>query len=287
MECIYNMKQIIRQAFEGLILICFLLFFYNGNSQILMFPSNVYTQNFNSPSPISSWTDNSTITGWYIQGTNTCAFQSHINSTSTATVAAHNNGGFYSYECSTSGDQKIGTRPSNGSGTAAGSTGGVVNGIYMGVRFKNNTPTTCTSIKVTYTGYQLSLAENGNNVNKLAFSYKVSSSAITNLVTTGWTNNTNLDYTAPNNSATGGSNQLQMYVCNLSTVKTDCFFPTVLPGDEIMLRWQDANDANNDPHLAIDNLQVEFFNDNVCIQLLPIELLDFYVTKNTILMKVS
>lgn len=255
----------------------FLLFNIAIKAQIIM--PNVYTQNFGS-TDITSWTDNSTYSGWYIQGTGTPTFQSHLNITSTA--APTNNGGWYSYECSSNNDQKIGTRPSNGAVGGVGTTGGVTNGIYIGARFINNSGNVCTSIKVSYTGFQMSLSENQNNVNKYVFSYKISASSITSLISTGWTAVSSLDYTAPNNDNTAGSsNQLSAYICTQSTAISACFSGFTIPnGSEIMLRWADANDAANDPHLAIDNVQVEFFKDNVCAVVLPIELIDFYATKN-------
>lgn len=245
--------------------------------------TDVYTQNFGT-TDITSWTNNSTFTGWYIESTGSPAltFNSHINLTSTAAIS--NTGAYYSYECNSDNDQKIGTRPSNGAGAANGSDANGNNyGIYIGARFVNNTGITCTSIKVTYTGYQMSLAENGNNVNKYKFSYKVSSSANTSLLGTGWTAVAALDYTAPNNSSISGSNQISGYPCTVSSVVTGCFAGglSIPNGSEIMLRWGDANDGANDPHLAIDNVTVEFFRDNVCFVVLPIELLDFYGTKNS------
>lgn len=248
-------------------------------AQILM--TDIYTQDFGT-SDITSWTNNSTFTGWYIESTGgtPLTFSSHLNITSTA--APSNAGAYYSYECNSDNNQKIGTRPSNGAGGPGVDGNGNDLGIYIGARFKNNSGITCTSIKVTYTGYQMSLSENGNNVNKFKFSYKTSSGTITSLVGTGWTAVSALDYTAPNDNATSGSNQTSAYQCNVSTVVSGCFSSglSIPNGSEIMLRWGDKNDAANDPHIAIDNVTVEFFRDNVCFVVLPVELLDFYGTKN-------
>ena len=152
----------------------------------------------------------------------------------------------------------------------------------MGVRFKNNTGNLCTGVKVSYAGYQLSLAENGLNINKLKFSYKTSNAAITSLLGTGWNMVPSLDYIAPNNSAISGGNQISAYVCNVSSAVSGCIVSglSVANGDEIMFRWGDLNNAFNDLHLAIDDVKIEFFSNAVCTTVLPIELLDFYATKN-------
>jgi hypothetical protein len=266
---------------KGIIFLILLsaIFEKNGTAQILM--TDVYTQNFGT-TDITSWANNSTFTGWYIESTGgtPLTFNSHLNITSTA--APSNAGAYYSYECNSDNNQKIGTRPSNGAGGPGVDGNGNDLGVYIGARFKNNSGVTCTSIKVTYTGYQLSLSENGNNVNKYKFSYKTSAGAITSLVGTGWTAVSALDYTAPNNNASSGSNQISAYQCNVSTDVSGCFSSglNIPNGSEIMLRWGDKNDAANDPHIAIDNVTVEFFRDNVCFVVLPIELLDFYGTKN-------
>lgn len=253
--------------------------FLKLNGQINI--TSVYNQNFGT-SDITSWTNNSTFPGWYIQSTGTAAtFQSHINITSTAIIS--NNGGYYSYECNSDNNQKIGTRPSNSVGAANGiDIDGNDNGIYMGVRFVNNTGNTCTSVRITYTGYQLSLAENGNAVNRFKFSYKTSASPITSLLGTGWTMFPMLDYIAPNNSSTSGSNQISSYVCNVNTSVNSCVLTGInIPnGYEAVFRWGDLNNNSNDPHIAIDDVQIEFFNDIICLIPLPIDLLDFYATKN-------
>jgi hypothetical protein len=48
---------------------------------------------------------------------------------------------------------------------------------------------------------------------------------------------------------------------------------TIANGNEIMLRWEDLDNALNDPHMAVDDVQVLFHFDNTCMITLPIELL--------------
>ena len=216
-------------------------------------PTMTYNQDF-GVIDIVSWTDNSTFLGWYQSGT----FQSHVNVTS---ASPSNNGGFYSYECNGDNDQKIGTRPSNGSGS-----------LNYGMRFKNNTTSIINSLKLTYTWYQFSLAGNGNVINTNTVSYQVSSLPITSLTTGTWTDIST--FTAPRDtSSTNSGAQHYGFPCTVTGLKEQCFFTTINPGDEIMVRWRDPNNTNNDPHLGIDNV-IMSFGDIGC-QALPILLIYF------------
>ena len=225
-----------------------------------------YTETFGTAS-ISSWTDNSTRTGWYLTAGGTFAFGGTVNITAAAPV---NTGAFYAYTCSGGTDLKLGSRPSNGSGGTAGS-----GTSYMGMRIKNTTGSTIQSVRITFTAYQMSLAENNSNVNKLTFSYQTGAT-VTSLTAGSWTSVTALDYTAPNNDASGGtSTQLNGYPCTVSSSLTACIAVTIANNNEIMLRWGDVNNAANDPHLAIDNVAIIPYSDNVCSIILPVELVNF------------
>lgn len=225
-----------------------------------------YSQNFGTISK-ASWTDNLTFSGWYLTAGGTFNYGGTQNITNSAPT---NTGGFYTYMCSGDNNIKLGSRQSNTSGGTAGS-----GQSHIGLRMVNNTGQIIRSIRVVFDAYQLSLAENSNNVNKLTFSYRVSASANTNL-TTGFTNVSALDYTAPNNDNSGGtSNQLQGYPGTVSANNSACIDLTINNGEELMLRWTDINNAANDPHLAIDNVQILFAFQTGCISILPVSLTDF------------
>jgi hypothetical protein len=172
---------------------------------------------------------------------------------------------------------KLGSRPSNGSGGASGS-----GQSHMGVRFVNNTGSSIESIRISFTAYQFSTAENvgtgGANPNSLTFSYRISSSAITDLTSGSYTSLSALNYTAPNNqtSGTGSSNQIAKHLCNVSEFKTLCVDVAIPNGHELMLRWSDLNNTNNDHHLGIDDVQVGFStSQNNCSVLLPVDFENF------------
>jgi hypothetical protein len=243
-----------------------------------------YSQNFNGVSitgtdgGTQTWTNNSTILGWYLQ--------QHTNSTTsvrlelTPTSTLQNTGGHYIIKNGAT-DISIGTRPS-GSYTNA----------YIGLRLKNNTGTTIHSIKVEYYGEQYSIAENNGNVNNLQFHYqKVSSpSTITSLTSGTWTALTALNFnqlwthtdspTKGGTACTGTSNQCLGLNGNDASNRTKLtlnFDVTLNVGDEIMFRWLDVDNAANDPHLQIDDVIVTPYDDLTSV-VLPIELLNFNAT---------
>ena len=177
---------------------------------------------------------------------------------------------------------KLGTRPSNNDGGPDSPGLDGRNGEGLGLCLKNNFSGAIKSLKVDFDWFQLSLAENGNEANQNFFSYFVSAS---NLVGADLPNNahayTNVaagNYTAPNNDATAGANQVSGYPCTVSGHQSFCFAVTVPVNSYIMLRWWDPNNANNDPHMAIDNVSVSAYSDNSCVSLLPVELLNFTAT---------
>jgi hypothetical protein len=236
-------------------------------SQVSITTTN-YTQNFGTTSR-ASWTDNSTYPGWYLTAGGTFSYGGTQNIT---TSAPTNTGGFYTYQCNGGGNIKLGSRPSNTSGGSSG-TGQ----SHIGLRLVNNTGQTIESIEVIYRGYQLSLAENGaGNTNSLTFSYRISTTANTSLTSGTWTSVASLNYDAPNNSSTQGSNQVSGYPCTVSSAVSSCVnTASIANGSELMLRWSDVNNTYNDHHLAIDDVEVKFNFDNACAVTLPVELLNF------------
>ncbi len=229
-----------------------------------------YSQNFGSAT-IPAWTNNSTIPGWYLTAGGTFNYGGTQNITASAPT---NSGGFYTYQCNSDGNIKLGSRPSNTSGGTAGS-----GQSHIGLRLANNTGSTIQSITVTYTGFQLSLAENGaGNTNSLTFSYQTAAT-VTSLTSGSWTSVAALNYNSPNDAA-AGSNQLLGYPCTVSEALSGCVTVNIANGNEIMLRWTDINNTNNDHHLAIDNVSVLFHFDNACLVTLPVQWLAVAAREN-------
>ncbi len=243
-------------------IIAILILFFHGSSFLFpqaQFVNSVYSQDFGTAN-IATWTNNSTFLGWYLDNNN---FQGTINITA---AAPSNNGGQYMYTCSGGTDMKLGTRPSNGSESGSGPCANLATstcGHGIGLRLVNTFGNTIVALTVQYDWYQFSLAENGGNANGMFFSYK-QGATVTSVTGTGWTNVASLDFLAPQSSAVGGGNQLNGYPCTQTGTKVDCFLVTVPHGEEVMLRWWDPNNSNNDPHLGIDNVIVTAYADNIC-----------------------
>ncbi|HEU4718503.1 MAG TPA: hypothetical protein VFU15_11740 [Bacteroidia bacterium] len=249
----------------------------NAAGQATFNASAVYTQNFGT-STVATWTDNSTFPGWYalswkVAAAGTDPFRGTTNITAAAPV---NSGGWYVYQCNGGTDMKLGTRPSNSSGGPDSPGMDGRNGIALGLCLQNNLPT-INSLVISFDSYQLSLADEGGSANTVFFDYLVSA-GIPALSAAGYTNVATLNFTPPQSSGIAGSAQINGYPCpgNCQTVnKSACITVNIPSGSYIMLRWWDPNDGSNDPHVAIDNVSVTAYSDNLCATVLPIELLGF------------
>ncbi|MGN6519541.1 MAG: ExeM/NucH family extracellular endonuclease [Dokdonella sp.] len=199
-----------------------------------------YAQDFDSlpATGSSTWTDNSSIPGWYLArvGTPVAPY------TVVANAGAGNTGAFYSYGTGTATERALGSAGSNASGDQ-----------FYGVRFVNNTAATITSLDVAYTGEQW---RNGGNANfqSLVFSYVTGAAPQTNLSSAG-TLVPALDFASPIASATAAALDGNAAANRLALSATISGL-SVAPGEEILLRWKDANDSGNDHGLAVDNLSV-------------------------------
>jgi hypothetical protein len=241
-----------------------------------------YTQNFNTlPNTVdgstSPWTNNTTLTGWYIDegiggtcGGTACDDQPTIEASYTT---LNNGGNTYIYASGT--DRSLGSR-------AAGSTGT----NHIGIRLVNSTGVAITSVYVDYVGEQWSIAENGANLNTLVFSYQTGAT-VTSLTAGVWTNVTALDfnqiYTSAQSAGMGGSAcagssaQCLALDGNVSANRRriqGCINVAIPAGQEIMLRWSDLNDPANDHHMQLDDMLIYPFDVN-CTTVLPVELLSF------------
>jgi hypothetical protein len=234
-----------------------------------------YTQNFNTlpntvdgGTPTGGWTDNATLTGWY----------SSVSPVVESSTTSMNNTGA-NYIIASGADRSIGGRPSNSTGTC-----------YYGVRIANNTGTTITSVYIQYYGEQWSIAENGSNVNSISVSYRVGA-GLTSLTTGTWTNAAALTftqlYTSSQSAGMGGtacggtSNQCLSLNGNAAGNRTligACIAVSITAGQEIMIRWTDANDGSNDHHLQIDDVAVYPYTVS-CATVLPVEWLSFTAEK--------
>jgi predicted extracellular nuclease len=190
-----------------------------------------------------TWTDNTTIPGWY---------SSRVTyNTGTGTSNA---GALYSFGVAGTNpvtDRALGSVASGGTGT-----------IFYGVRFVNNTGNTINSLDVSYVGEQWRTGGSSNTTPSVAqtndFQYQVANAgAITgiNAPATGWVDHDALDFTSPIFNTVAAA-ALDGNAAANRTAKSSSITLTVAPGQEVWLRWRDIDNANNDHGLAVDDLSV-------------------------------
>ena len=190
-----------------------------------------------------TWTDNTTIPGWY---------SSRVTyNTGTGTSNA---GALYSFGVAGANpvtDRALGSVASGGTGT-----------IFYGVRFVNNTGNTINSLDVSYVGEQWRTGGSSNATPSVAqtndFQYQVANAgAITgiNAPSTGWVDHDALDFTSPIFNTVAAA-ALDGNAAANRTAKSSTITLTVAPGQEVWLRWRDIDNANNDHGLAVDDLSV-------------------------------
>ncbi len=211
-----------------IILPLFLFGFINvGLGQIsLTTVGAAYTQNFDTLANSGSsntWTDNSTIAGWYTNRT------VYIGDNGAGIT-----GGLISYGSASNTERSLGAL-----------TSGSVTTIYIGVRLTNNTGTSLSSFDISYKGEQWRQTANAQ---KLVFEYQIGA---TSLTTGTWTAITALDFTAPKTGTAGAldGNVYGNYSNLSSTINA-----AVANGQEIWFRW--TKTGTTSPGLGVDDFSV-------------------------------
>lgn len=199
-----------------------------------------YSQNFDTlPSTGSAtWTDDTTISGWYSQRTGT-------GTTIVADAGGNNGGGLYSYGAASATERALGTL---GSGNAAAGS------FAHGVLLQNTSGNGATINSLAYTGEEW--RKGGVLVPQIVtLWYKISSSAITSLtpnIDTTWTAISPGDFSSPVNTATGtaldGNNTANRTAISINPNIN------VPAGNYVMIRWSDPDHTGIDHGLAIDDV---------------------------------
>jgi uncharacterized protein len=229
----------LKNAFWLLLLLPYLSF-----SQVSFTPTGLtYSQDFNTLTSAGTWTNNSTLTGWYAKTDATASITTYALNTGSSTGAA-----LYSFGSTSSSDRALGYAPSN---AFFGSSG--TGKAYMGLRFVNNTAATINSLSITWSGEQWRKADNAA-VHSLSLSHQKGSS-VTDLTAGTWTSAAS-SFSSPITGATGTATLDGNLAANRASNITVTLSLNVLAGEEIMLRWEDLNDSGNDHLLAIDDISV-------------------------------
>jgi hypothetical protein len=230
-------------------------------AQVLLSGGLTYSQNFDTlanTGTSGTWTDNSTLTGWYASraytaGT-TSAYGPFAYTSYRVDAGATTSGSIYSYGSASSTDRALG---SLSSGTPKTNS--------FGVLFQNDTGTALNNVLISYTGEQWRNGGNtAQNANTLAFSYKVFTSPfaapldVVAAGVNGWTGLSALDFVSPVTAASGGA--LDGNALGNRTTLTGILIPglTLNPGEQLFLRWVDIDDSGNDHGLAVDDLTAAF-----------------------------
>ncbi len=205
--------------------------------------STTYSQDFNTLTS-GTWTDNTTLTGWYAKTDATSSITAYVANTGSSTTAGLNAFGVAGTNALT--DRAIGYSPSNAYTGTAGTGKG-----YIGWRLKNNTGSTITSLNVIWSGEQW--RRDNATAQNLVLSYQ-KGTTVTDLTAGTWTTTTST-FTSPQLSATAlvldGNTP-----ANRTSGITISISVTINAGEEIMLRWEDLNDSGNDHFLAVDDVSV-------------------------------
>lgn len=211
-------------------------------AQILL-GAGSYHQNFDSLGGANAgWTDNVSLPGWY-------ASKGGGNATNyLAGTGGGIAGGIYSFGV---------TGVSNNSDRALGSLGASSISYTYGVRLANDTGVAQTDFTISYTGEQWRSGSTANP-HVLAFSYQIGNGPFTNAHSGTWTAFGALNFISPNlagSQAALDGNAVTNRQSYTNIVLADL---TVLPGQELFLRWLDVDDTGFDTGLAVDDLTISF-----------------------------
>jgi uncharacterized protein len=191
-----------------------------------------YTENFDIL--VSSGSSSILPSGWELSESSTNA-----NTIYTAGTGSSNAGDTYSFGASGSTDRALGGVQS----------GGLI--PVFGVSFSNNTGSTITALKISYTGEQWRLGAS-NRADRIDFKYSIDAISLT---TGTWADVDTLDFTAPSTTGTAGAldGNASTNRTEISNTITGLSIPT---GGTVWLRWNSFDATGADDGLAIDNFSI-------------------------------
>ena len=212
-----------------------------------------YTQNFDTLPATGSatWTNNSTIPGWFHARTGT-------GTTIVANNGSSNAGNLYSYGC-TDANAPCNVAPNSTTDRALGSLGSgnaAIGNLFWGVRLQNTTGSTITSLNVSYTGEQW--RNSAAAAQTVSFSYLVGSPTVTGSLAEFQAAGVavpQLDFTSPVTGGTAGALNGNL-AANRVTLTHSITGLNIPNGTEVMLRWSDPDHTGADHGLAIDDFSV-------------------------------
>lgn len=191
---------------------------------------NNYTQDFNSLA--NTGTSDVLPQGWLFNETG-----SNANTIYTAGTGSSTGGDTYSFGASASTDRALGTLQS----------GALISTI--GAQIQNNSGTTITKLKITYTGEEWRLGSRGR-YDSLLFQYSLDA---TNLTNGTWIRVNKLDLSTPDTSGTAGARDGNSINKTITYTLRNLNIPA---GAVFLIRWTDFNASGSDDGLAIDDFTI-------------------------------
>ena len=208
--------------------------------------SFTYTQNFDSL-PTSStgytWTNNSTILGWYADK----AGGTTGNSLSTVDNGSSTVNGLHDYGATSSPDRSL--------GATADSGGSYASNIAFGLRFVNDTPVAVNKMTVVFTGKQWRQTTNNNT---LQFTYRATASPATTIDASNnfsWTAASSLNFASLHTGTAGALDGT--LAANQSLNSNVVSGINLTAAQELWVRWYLPSQYPC-PGLAVDNLSISF-----------------------------
>jgi Bacterial Ig domain/Calcineurin-like phosphoesterase/Concanavalin A-like lectin/glucanases superfamily/Purple acid Phosphatase, N-terminal domain len=220
------------------------------------YTGGVYSQNFNTLAGTTNntlnatWTDNSTLPGWYANKTTFSVTDATVGGTAATfdATSAANNVGLFSFGTAASTDRALGARATS---QVAGN-----DPVLYGVRLVNNTTQTLTKFTVTYTGEQW-FASTQSAAHTLLLDYQFGASGI---AAGTWTAVTAATFTAPISTGTTARSLAGNTTANRTVKVAVVTGVSWAPGQELWVRFRDANESGNEQGLAADDFS--FIADN-------------------------
>jgi uncharacterized protein len=215
------------------------------SAQITISAPGIYTQNFDTL-PLSgtsnTWTDNSTLAGWYADretGGEVTVISAGTGSSTTTNL--------YSFGSTSTAERALGALGSGSSGAFA-----------YGVAFQNVSAQTITFTDFSYRG-ELWRMGSPAEAETLQFAYRISSSPIAGALTGIWTDFNPLDFTNPNPAApSGGTGAMDGNLSGNFTNLSATLNVSLTSGSYVMFRWYDIDHSSADNGLGIDNISIAY-----------------------------
>lgn len=239
------MKPLLQSLFIAVLLSAALVGKMHGQV-VLNNLADDYSQNFNSLGTGNvTWSNNSTLTGWYLFGTGNTSLSSVLANDGSSSSAFFANYGTTSAADRSLGAITRGTVPAPNSNAWSGSA-------MFGLRLENNTGSVIDTMNFGYIGEQWRSA--GTTALSVSLDYQIGNPA--NLNSGTWTSVSGGGFTSPTNNNTGALNG------NLSANQVDKQGLSLTSlgwadGTDLWLRWSIPEAvANQAQGLSIDNFEI-------------------------------